>query len=254
MREELACAINGEDFHSIAPCLYIQDFEEQVKQNIETSSRPHYGQMLIGANGHDELSVVIRFMVKERDRAKRQLVIDRVNAWAKAGWLTLSTRRDKRLYVMCTQPAGSAALRWSNDLQLTLTAFYEAYWQDLYPVEVSLSGSSGRAVIRPMGTRNSFLEFDIANQSGNVINSFSISANGRDMAFSGLGLQNGKTMSVYYDALHLLHAETDSAQKLNCRTGDSADDILLSPVQDNTVYFTADGACAVTLKARGLWE
>ena len=250
----LHCALNGEGFHALDPRLYIQDIQEQVRMAVETAKRPAWGSTLLNAPARDSLSVTVRFMVKECDRAKRQGVIGRVNAWAKEGWLTLSTRPEQRLYAVCTQPAGSEAFKRSADMELTFTAYDGACWQAVYPVSVTGSGKDLQLSIIPRGTRPCRLEARIANTSEGTVNSLRLAANGKTMSFSGLGLQSGQTLEIRYDHRRLLGAFIGSTGKLACRTADSADDIPLLPGKGNTVTFSADRACGVTLYARGEYD
>ena len=255
MREYYNASLNDAEFVSIDPRLYINDLEEQAKVAVETANRPRYGQTVVGQPARDELTVEIRFMIKERDRTVRQGIIDKVNAWAAApGWLQLSTRPDKRLYVICTQSANAAAHRWNEELRLALTAYDVPYWQELYPVQASLTGNSGSVTLRPKGTRRGLLDADIKNVSGSTVNTLYLTANGCTLAFTGLGMTNGQTLEISHDPRGLLCAQIGSAKKLICRTPGSDDDVPLAPMQDNTVTLVADGKCEVTFYVRGEWE
>lgn len=253
MREMLACALNGQEFLALDPRLYIQDIEEQARTRVETAALAGGGQRALGGCRREGLTVTLRFMVKERDRAARQRVIDRVNAWAGEGWLTCSTRPEQRLYVLCTQPAGSAARKWSEDLQVVFAAYDRACWQERYPVSVTMSGQAGEAELRPMGSQPCCLEAEITNVSGGTVNRALLAAQGQKVEFAGLSLAAGKKLSISYDAHHLLCAAVDGEGRLACRTADSDDDVRLTPGQSNAVRFEADGACDVTLYARGEW-
>lgn len=253
MRELFGCSLNGEEFLSIDPQLYIQDIREQVKMTAETANRPGGGKRLTGGVSRDELTVTILFMVKERNRAKRQDIISRVNRWATEGWLTVSTRPDQRLYVVRTQAADSAAFAWHEDMSIVFSTYNGAEWQDRYPVSASITGASGSASMIPRGTRDCPLDADIT-ASGATVTSFTLTANGKQIAFSGLSIADGHTLHMYHDGLDLLHADVDGYAMLSHRTPASHDEIPLIPAQANTVSFSADGACAVKLYARGRYD
>jgi len=253
-RNKLNCALDGRGFLEIDPRLYIQDMEEEIRMDAGTVDRPAYGQRLAGMTGHRALHVIIRFMVKEADFAARRRVINQVNAWAKAGWLTMSTRPGQRIYAVCIQPAESGTLRWNREMQLTLAAYGEAYWQDMFPAAASGRGRTGSVALRPLGTRPCCLEGDIGNLSAGTLNSLSLTAENQTLAFSGLGLAPGKTLALWYDGEGVLHAEAEGSGKLCCRTAESADDLWLQPQAENTVRFSADRECSVTLKARGYYD
>ncbi len=253
MRADLDCILNGTPFTAIDPRLYIQQIEESVRVSNMPVARSEYGLRLIRDPKHQEISVVLTFLIKEKDRVIRHSIIRAVNAWARKGWLTLSSRPGQRLYVVCTQPAGPGLLRWYEELQLVMTAYGEAYWQESIPATASMTGSSGTIMLHPMGNRECFLEADITNMSNQMVDTLSLAANEQTLVFTELGLTSGKTLHVYYDEAHILHAEMESESMLHCRTAESDDEIILQPAA-NAVTFNADQACSVILHACGMWE
>lgn len=254
MRNDFTCSVNGEDMYLIDPRIYIEDIEESVKNSAETDKRPHYGQTLVGAVGHETVTVTVSFMIKEPDRAKRQQIITKINGWAKEGWLTVSTRPWQRIYAVCTQPANTEAFAWSESMRLVFTAYDEAYWQASVPVTVSDSGTSLTLAVNPLGTHRSCLEAEITNVSGSAVNTLSLAVNGQTMAFEGLNLANNKTLVLGYDEHHYLFAKVDGVSKLSCRTASSADDLWLKPGIANTVQCTCQRNCGVKLIARGAYD
>ena len=254
MSEKLYCAIDDIGFGGVDPRLYLEDITEEIRMRTDTASNGGRGLRLLGAPEREGLAVTLRFMVKERDRAARARVISRVNAWAKEGWLTVSTRPDQRLYAVCTRMADSETYRWSGDMQLTLTACGEACWQDRYPTVALMNGSAGETALRPLGTRACPLEAAVMNLSGETVNALSLTANGQRLAFEGLGLAAGETLEIACDQYGLLTAAVNGAGRLDRRTADSADILTLTPGKSNAVGFTADGTCGVTLYARGRYD
>lgn len=250
----LWCALDGMELAGLDPRLYVQDIEERVKMDWRTAERPYGGRFWSAAPWRDTLEIAVTFMVKERDCGKRQQVLQRVNAWARAGWLTVSTRPDLRIFVICTQPAAGGSFAWSAEEQLVFAACGSARWQERYPVQAVLQGSDASAGIRPLGNRDCCLEAEVKNTSEGRIQRIRLTVNGRMMAFEGLGLDRKKKLRIYYDPQHVLHAEADDVSCLHCRTADSADDLLLSPGTENTVRLTADGPCEAVLYARGEYD
>lgn len=254
MREDLRCALNGEEMIGLDPRLYINDIDEKIKVSPETGNRPHYGQTLVGVLGHDSIAVTITFIVKECDRAARQGVIQKVNGWAKEGWLTLSTRPQQRLYVHCTQPVSNKAFSRSEELTVVFMAYDEAYWQEAVPQSAAMSGTTGSVTVRPFGTRECCLEASITNTSEETVQALTLAANGFSWTFEGLSLAAGETLDILYDQRNVLSMSVGNVSKLACRTGTSADDLLLYPAQENTVQFVADQTCDVTLYVRGRYD
>lgn len=249
----MGCALNGVELGSLDPRLYIQDIEEHVKTRADTADRPG-GLRLSGKPARTSLTVTVRFMIKERDRAARQRIIGGVNAWAREGWLQVSTRPGQRLYVTCAQPADSETLRWSAEMQVSLTAYEQPYWQDQYAQSARLQGAEGAASLRPTGTRPCHLEAEIVNRSEGAVDSLSLTVNGESLFFSGLGLVAGQALRIDHDGRGWLRARIGGAGRLSCRTPESADELTLYPARENEIAFAADGACDVTLWGRGNYD
>lgn len=253
MREDLGCALDGKAFLGLDPRLYIEDLEESVKVAAETAAGLD-GTALLGEPVRESLTVTLTFLVKERDPGRRSEILSRVNGWAQKGWLTMSSRPWQRLYVVCVHPAEGRAKPWHSTAQLVWTAFERPYWTDEEPVRAVVTGASAMARMLPRGTRRCPLEAEIENESGGTVNSLTLAANGRTVAFSGLNLGAGETLRLYYDKRGLLHAETDQGGKLDCRTAESDDGIWLEPGRMNTVQVNAEGVCRTLLYARGEYD
>ena len=254
MREELRCALDGSELLSLDPRLYIEDIEEQIRTDVRTAGRALGGKMLCGPVARESLTVTLRFLIKEKDRAERARILARVNGWAKRGWLTVSTRPWQRLYVVCTQPADGASLRWSEPARLVWTAADWPYWMGTAPYTVAVSGESDAAWLCPEGTGDYYAEAELVNRSGDVIDEISFFyGGGEKMAFSGLGLRDGAAFRLFYDERHLLRAEADGVPALHCLSADSQDEIRLPPGRNSVIYY-ADGPCSGKICARGIFE
>ena len=253
MRNDFACSLNGLQFNLLDDLLYIQDIEEQIKMGVETAKRPYYGSFLVGTPGHDSLAVTITFMVKQCDRAARQAIIQKVNGWAKEGWLTVSTRPGQQLYVVCTQPANTKAFEWSDDLSVVFTAYQESYWQDVEGVTDSGSGTSVDLSLTPSGTRPCCLCAEITSTE-NTIDTLTISTVRGMMRFEGLSLAPQSVLTIGYNERHLLYVTADGLSKLACRTGQSSDDLWLEPNISNAISIVADGAFSAVITAKGEYD
>lgn len=256
MRTRYDVLMDHQPLYAIDPSIYVTDVQEsQVTYDATTAAKARRDGVHVLRRTRDSLQVRVSFAVRETDVGRRREIVQRVAAWAMSGkYLSLGDRPGQRLRVLCeTLPTIISALKWTQDLVMVFTAYAMPYWEEEHPLLSSFAGTSGSAMIRQIGTAPCYLEADVINTSGDVLNSLSITADGKTMAFTELALPSGKTMKVYYDDNWLLRAEADGASALSKRTDTSADDLILQPGASTTVTIAANKAVKVTLKARGLW-
>lgn len=255
MRNMMTCALGGIGLLDLDERIYIEDIQEEVSISHETAKRAHYGMFPLNHPEYESIAVTVTFMVKERDRAARMDVIEKVRGWAGSGWLTVNTRPNQQLYVFCTQPPGLETFDWTARMEIEFTAYGEAYWQEIVPlsVKVTSAASSATKTLTPNGTQDCFLEAEIAPSSG-TLTSVSIAVGTQTLALSGLSVTKTAPLLIYYDELHILHIESGGTSLLSKRSAESADDIILEAGQVNTVIMTFSRACTYTIKARGLWR
>lgn len=233
--------------------------EQPAKLNVGTANLmgPYGGQTALSTH-RDKLDVNIRYQIRRTDWAERDKVIDNVNAWAAAGgWMTLNYKEGKRLWVQCTALSESKdPSKWNEDLTLTLTAFDVPYWQDEAPVkveELNTASVTKRMVIN--GTAGSVLDAEVKNVSGSGINTVSLTAAGRTMAFSGLGMANNETLIINHTEkgrlqLRIKNRNGVYRSVMDKRTQESDDELYVQPGAVN-ITFTAGGACRLTLSNTG---
>jgi len=204
--------------------------------------------------------VKISFKILATDPQEREQVVCDVLDWARGTKLEIPQRPDQYLNVRCTEYPDLELVRdYANkDIKITFTA-YDPDWKACAATLVPLNTSAGvevSATLSPPGTQDiTFLEFEITNNGAAAMEAASVSVNGRTFAFAGLALAAGDTLTVSYDGDRLLKMATGSgADKLQCRTAGSDDDLTLLQRQANTVTVTTGEDCAVKLMARGQYR
>lgn len=256
MRTRYDVYMDGLPLDAIDPAIYVTDVQETpVSYDATTMQRAKGDGLRVLRRLRDSLQVRVAFMVRETDVGRRRDIVQRVSAWAMDGkYLALGDRPGQRLRVLFeTLPSITSALKWTQELSMTFTAYAMPYWEADTPTRASFAGKSGTAAIRQAGTAPCFLEADIQRTTSSTLTSLSLTADGQTMAFEGLSVGAGKTMKIYYDDKWILRAEVDGASVLRYRTADSADDLMIRPGRSTNVTIAADHSVSVTLKARGLW-
>lgn len=201
-------------------------------------------------------SVEIKFEIREKDTERRQEICRRVQAWAMGGGiLTVNDRPGQRLCVICDSPPEiSSALKWTQPLKMTLTAYEQPFWEDEYPRTVTLSGENDRKALYVPGIgAETRVEVKVSNTSSGVIDKLTIKAGGTTMEFEGLSLGAGEMLEIDYDEHAMLRIRAGDESKMHCRTAASDDDLLLKTGKASEVSVQAGGPVSVLLRARGLY-
>lgn len=254
MRTRYRVWMNGQALDEIADSICITDIREKTpKMQAETCDRIGGMGTRLLRMARQSLSVAVRFAVREYDTARRREVLNKIRAWAKEGYLQTSDRPWLRLYVTCEKlPNADSALRWTDDVEMTLTAYDCPWWEEDSPVQATYSGSAGSVVIANGGTAESVL--DAAITCYGVVDSMRISTGGRAFALSGLGMLHGDKVLIGHDQRGILSIRNGNGDSLmSHRTPESADDLVLSP-GDNEILFTADASCTAVFSTRGRYE
>ncbi len=247
--------LDKKSLSAIDPAIYIRDIAYDAPRfAMTTSSIPGRNGQRIASRHAQSTSVTIAIEIHEQDIAKRQEICQRVQAWAaKGGSLTTNDRRGQRLRVICeTPPVIASALKWTQPLKITFTAYEQPFWEDEYPRSVTLNGTGSKSMYAPGIGVLTRVEVVARNTSGSTVNALTLKAGGTTMVFSGLGLASGETLEIGYDENGLLVIRSGSTSKMKCRTADSDDDLMIETGKNETVS-VSDADVNVTFKARGLY-
>ena len=234
MKALIDAALDGRAFCEIDPRAIL----------LEAQVLPTLGAPLPRVSGG--MRVRLGFEVHEQDAARRRAVLSRVYAWAEGGReLTLSSRPSERLFVRLRELPESSTLRWGDRLTLVFDAPFP-YWEAAAR-RIALRGTSGEGALSAEGL-GSFVAAQIRPEA--TLRQLELCAGATRMTFLGLDVPAGGTLSLSYDAAHVLHL-TDPAPRLLCRTPQSADDLFLPPGRGR-VFFSSDAPCTVEFVSRGL--
>lgn len=254
------CAINDKELDAIDESIYITDIKETApKMRTESVINAIYSGTRITRRTRQSLSIKIYFIIRERDVYQRQRIMQMVNAWAKEGYLTVSTRPGQRLHVMPDAlPATDSALRWWDTLTMDFAAYALPYWQDQIPTNVSLSGTSASKTVFVTGNawdeRDIFVEADVTNKGGEALNALTLKAENTHFVFSSLSLPPGKTLTITYGDNGILQILSNGASALGKRLPESSDDLRLPIGKSSTLSMNADQNINMTYRYRGVYR
>ena len=249
--------LNKKSLSAVDPSLYILDISYSSPRFIlNTVDKPgRNGQYVTGRHARNN-SVVISFEIHEQDTARRQEICRRVQQWAMGGGiLTTRDRHGQRLRVICDEPSAiSSALKWTQPLKISFTAYDQPFWEDEYYRSTMVNGSDGKASLYVPGFgAETRVEASVKNVSGGTINALTLAAGSTTMSFEGLELQNGATLDIDYDENGLLRIRAGDVSKMSCRTSASDDDLMIRTGQASDLSVSAPGAVSVAFRAKGLY-
>lgn len=260
MRTRISVALNGAELHAIDAAIVLQGVDEGAASwNITAGNRAGNDGQHVNSIEKRYRDVVVNFAIAEkRDLIRRANIIQQVCGWAAAGGdLTVSYRDRQKLRVMCLSlPAVKSPDKWAETYSITFRAYQVPFWQSVDAESAAISaGTSGSTSLRVKETGGGKLCFQATNSSGSTVNTASISANGKTISFSSLGLANGEKLIGDYDErdiqrIRILNGSTYRSV-LDKRTG--ADDVLLKQ-GGNTVSVSSGAALSWNVYTYGRWE
>ena len=251
--------MNNIGLQDIDDSIYVVDIVERDpdEEIIKAERSMSGGTRFIRVNRH-ALSVVIRFVVREHDPARRADIVSRVRAWAKEGYLTTSDKPGKRLYVVCEYlPMVEGAMRWHETLELTLTAYDVPWWEDTsnncctIEPNVPSNGTTyiGSSTLYQPGTTEAPVDVTVTAKS--AMDTFRIDASeNKYYKLEGLGMKGGDVLTITHDERGINYFKVNGASVLKKRTADSQDNVVIPPGH-TTLTVRAGGPCKVVCSVRG---
>ena len=113
-----------EALEDLDPSIIIIDISEDApKEAVTTEARPGGGMYLTGQL-RQSITVTIAVEIHEANTIHRQLVLSKIMRWGSGGqYLHTSYRPEQRLYIDSIEAASVSALKWTDTLEIKLTAY-----------------------------------------------------------------------------------------------------------------------------------
>ena len=254
MKMRFDAALDGASFAEIDETVILLDIDEPpAEEDIDLARRAMHPGTRITSRIRRKLSVRLRFVVREYDIARRAWIMDRITAWAaKGGWLTINSRPGQRLRVVPERlPAMGSSLKWTAEIELTLTAYERPYWEQIQPMRVTITGEG---TITPDGTvPTSYVECEAVNNGTGSLTTITMRCADTVIRMDGLDVAPGETVAVRYTDADVLTITAAGVSALANRTADSSDDLVAASMTENTIKVEADQPVSATFAARGRW-
>lgn len=245
--------LDGLGLHDLDPSLIITDVcESTPRMQVHTAARAQGDGLICTRRTRQSLSVTVRFLIREYDPARRQAVLQKLHAWVKGSCLTFSHRPGQELLVTLDAfPTVTSALKWTEELSITFTAYALPYWRSTEPTTLTTTSSAammveGTAPLAPV-------DVTVTTGGTGTTSNLTVQAGGNSITLAGLSLVPGATVLFTHDEQGLLHITSGGASLLDRRTPASADDLLVTPGQSNPVACSANQPLTATFAVKGVW-
>lgn len=245
-------SLNGVSFAHLDPQLMLTDIVElPPEEDVQQARRAIHPGTRITSRVRRSLSIRLVFAVAECDIASRARVLDKVAEWAgSGGWLTINSRPGRRLYVTPeTPPSMGSSLRWTSDMEMTLTAYERPYWEQLWPTRAIIAESGN---IHPVGTHPAALvECDVTNTGDGELTTLTVTCGSTHITLDGLSVPAGEHVRIAYTDDGIMVITAAGASALANRTAKSSDDLVAVSRQTNAISIMADQTVSAVVSARG---
>ena len=248
-------ALNGVQLDELYGRIVIRGIElGATEESVDTVSMlGGAGQRILRTHA-ETMTVTVKWAmdVPKDDLITRRRIYEDVCKWARQkGWLMVNYMPERRLYVDTVKFSGAELFNWTDEYEITFTAYSVPFWQDIVPESISkASVSSASFNMMIPGQYKTVADAEFTNTSGSSIATFSITVDGNTIALTGLTLANNKKLSIYHEDNGILRIKADGTSVYDKRSAASADDLYAEP-GTAAVSMTAGGAGTLKVSVRG---
>lgn len=248
-------SLNGVSFANLDPSVILRDIEEEpAEEDVETAKRSIHPGTRRTFRVRRKLSIRLTYNIREYDMTARAAIVDKIADWVgDGGWLVLSTRPEQRIYVYPdTLPSQGSSLRWTEDMEMVLTAYERPFFEARWPVEVSITDSG---TLSPTGTLpTAYVEVTVSNDGEGELTTLALTCADTKITLTGLSVSPGEKVRLYYTDRDVLVIEAAGTSALANRTAESHDDLVARARAQNDIAVTADQPVTAIFSARGRYR
>ena len=249
--------MNGKALDEIAESIIITDIVEQEPE-MDAISLPLAGRSgsRLQSRHRRSKTVQIQLMIREYDVKTRKDVYNQVLAWAQSGDLEINDREGLVLHgVRLTGESSVSALKWTEKITLSLTAYDVPYWMDKKAGTLRKSGGSPVTLqFAARGNVPGWVDLTVVNKGTEPLYGLSIQTNNKHYFYmNGINLAPESVLVISHDDAGVLSIEVDGQSAMSKRSGLSADDLVMDVQSWNAVSVFNGQEIEVTVSVRGLW-
>lgn len=257
MARHIEVSMDGIPLSSVGAILIQAVDESPAEMELTYGARLIRPGQDLTVNRRKSLRVTVTFVIRElRDLAKRNAILQAVNAWASGSILELSNHPGQRLRVRCKSFASLGTVRnYATEIKLEFEADEVPYWEDIYPLTVEIPAAYGYTDILVPGTAPTPVTVKYTPKSASLA-SFTVTAVGggvtKQIELTGMQVGKGSTVSLMVDEADRFGISSGSYNLLQYRSIASADDLTM-PAGKVRVTWNASTSGNLVIMARGRW-
>lgn len=251
MKRYLDIWAGGESLRNRNSLILIQGITEEDNESDlnALAMAGRHGQFLADIPRRRCKTVTVTFAVRELyDLAARARAVDDVNAWARDGWIMISSRPEQRLLAVCSKRATAGAVRdYTQEMTVAFSAYSRPFWEDVTP---SVADFEAEGELYVPGSQESVGEITVT--AGEALEGVSINMGGRVISFPEIEMASGDELVIDHDEDGFFRARLEGVTVLSERSASSDDDFYVSPGLV-PVTVTAGGAVTCRASCYGRW-
>ena len=243
--------IGEEALDDLDPSIIIMDISEDApKEAVTTEARPGGGMYLTGQL-RQSVTVTISVEIHDTDTIHRQRVLGKILRWGIGGkYLRTSYRPEQRLYIDSIETASVSALKWTDTLEIKLTAYQRPWWEEENASQAETEETSKSGILTVYNRGDMPCPLEAVFVAIDPLTSVAISCGAGKIALTNISVKTGEEVRIEYDDNGIQSITAAGESAMGYRNGQSDDEITLKP-GINKVSYSGDGLLSLTVKARG---
>lgn len=254
MGHPLDAAFGAENLRDADPRILVTNISQEIRTKITYGENSGRDGRRMHRMRREVIRITVSFKLWEFSSVPdREAALEAANAWARDGYLSISSKPGRRILVQCVARAASRKPRdHKEEFQIVFETAESPFWEDEAPTQYTLSGTADSKSVSVPGTYEAIFEATVAHSAG-TLDALTLTVGDTAMAFSGLAIAAGTNLIIGHDDAGRLTILAGNASKYACRTAASDDELMADP-GSVTAALSADVACSVALRVRGRYR
>lgn len=240
-----------EALEDIDPSIIIIDISEDAPQEVVTTEARPGGGMYLTGQLRQSITVTIAVEIHEANTIHRQLVLSKIMRWGSGGqYLHTSYRPEQRLYIDSIEAASVSALKWTDTLEIKLTAYQRPWWEEATVSKMETVEASKSGILTVFNRGEMPCPLEAVFVAIDPLTNVAISCGSEKIVLTNISVKTGEEIRIAHDDNGIQQITAAGTSAMGNRNGQSADEITLKP-GINKVSFSGDGLLSLTVTARG---